>query len=461
VKAGVWKFPSVPERWRLLLGVVLAVASTAAAADTRRVDGVRFHDGPEYTRVVLDVSGPVKYQLFTLDNPKRVVIDLQDTRPKSGFNPGATGPGSERVHGVRAAQRGADYRIVLEVAAQFRPESFALDPVAPYGHRLVVDLHGAGSVGGSGARTPAPDRAAPPPAPRPDNRDVVIAIDPGHGGEDPGAIGPDRIREKDVVLNISRRLARHINDTPGFRAVLVRDGDYYVALRDRVRIARNHRADLFVSVHADAFKSPHPSGASVYALSDRGATSEAARWLAEKENRSDLIGGVGDVSLGDKDDMLAHVLLDLSMDANRSASIELGSRVLRQLSTVTSLHKKRVEQAGFVVLKAPDIPSILVETGYISNPNEARRLNTADHQERVARALAAAIRDHMEANAPPGTLVATRREQGGERRHTITNGDTLSQIAARYGITTRRLREVNGLNSDVIRIGQTLVIPAS
>jgi N-acetylmuramoyl-L-alanine amidase len=450
----VWKYPSVADFRRLILVVALAVAATAAAADTRRVDAVRVHDGPESTRVVLDVSGPVKYQLFTLDNPKRVVIDLQNARPNQGFNPKIGPSESERVQGVRAAQRGADYRIVLEVAAQFRPESFALDPVAPHGHRLVIDLHGASSG-------PAPAAAAPPSTPRPNNRDVVIAIDPGHGGEDPGAIGPDRIREKDVVLNISRRLAKHINDTPGFRAVLVRDGDYYVALRDRVRIARNHRADLFVSVHADAFKSPNPSGASVYALSDRGATSEAARWLAERENRSDLIGGVGDVRLGDKDDMLAHVLLDLSMDANRSSSIELGSRVLRQLSTVTSLHKKRVEQAGFVVLKAPDIPSILVETGYISNPSEARRLNTADHQERIARALAAAIRDHMQANAPPGTLVAARREQGDERRHTITNGDTLSQIAARYGITTSRLREANGLSNDVIRIGQTLVIPAS
>jgi N-acetylmuramoyl-L-alanine amidase len=265
------------------------------------------------------------------------------------------------------------------------------------------------------------------------------------------------------VLQISRRLAKRINDMPGYRAVLVRDGDYYVALRDRVRFARDQRADLFVSVHADAFKSPHPSGASVYTLSDRGATSETARWLAEKENRSDLIGGVGDVSLGDKDDMLAHVLLDLSMDANRSASIELGARVLGQLGNVTKLHKNRVEQAGFVVLKAPDMPSILVETGYISNPTEARRLNTAEHQERIATAVAAAIRSHMDLHAPPGTLIAARRDQrGGDgQRYTITNGDTLSHIAARFGISARRLREANGLNSDVIRVGQTLVIPTS
>jgi N-acetylmuramoyl-L-alanine amidase len=446
-------FWSVLRPARLLLAGALAALSmaVAVAADSRRVEGVRVHEGPDYTRVVFDVSGPVQYQLFTLDNPNRVVIDVRNARADSGFDPNVQVSGTARVRAVRVAPRGADYRVVLEVASQLRPESFALDPVPPYGHRLVVDLHGAGG----------PSRAAPKPAPRSDDRDVVIAIDPGHGGEDPGALGPDRIREKDVVLNISRRLAKHINAMPGYRAVLVRDGDYYVALRDRVRFARDQRADLFVSVHADAFKSPHPAGASVYTLSDRGASSETARWLAEKENRSDLIGGVGDVSLGDKDDMLAHVLLDLSMDANRSASIELGARVLGQLASVTSLHKNRVEQAGFVVLKAPDIPSILVETGYISNPAEARRLNTADYQERLARALASAIGAHMEHHAPPGTLVAARRDQGGPRRHTITNGDTLSQIAARYGTTARRLREANGLNSDVIRIGQTLVIPAS
>jgi N-acetylmuramoyl-L-alanine amidase len=197
----------------------------------------------------------------------------------------------------------------------------------------------------------------------------------------------------------------------------------------------------------------------VYTLSDRGATSETARWLAEKENRSDLIGGVGAVSLGDKDDVLAHVLLDLSMDANRSASIEAAASLVRALGGVTRLHKRTVEQAGFAVLKAPDVPSVLVETGYISNPAEARRLNQADHQENIARALAGGIRNYMEDNAPIGTLIAWRREQG-DRRHTIERGDTLSGIAVRYGTSTQRIREVNGLRNDTIRVGQTIVIPA-
>lgn len=407
------------------------------------------HEAPDYTRVVFDTSGPVEFELFTLENPRRVVIDLKDTRARPGFDPALSNAGGVRVTAVRAAPRGDEYRVVLDLARPVEPRSFALAPVAPYGHRLVVDLYAAG-----------PARAVPQ-VPLPDEkRDVVIAVDPGHGGEDPGAIGPSRIREKDVVLSISRRLAARIDAMPGFKAVLVRDGDYYVALRDRIRIARDQRADLFVSVHADAFKSASVAGASVYTLSDRGATSETARWLAEKENRSDLIGGVGDVSLGDKDDVLAHVLLDLAMEANRSASFDAGARVLTHLGSVADLHKRRVEQAGFVVLKAPDVPSILIETGYISNPDEARRLNTASHQEQLAAALASGVRQFMEGHAPPGTLLAWRRDQGNVR-YTIVTGDTLSEIAARYGTSTRRLREANGLRGDVIRVGQTIVIPAS
>jgi N-acetylmuramoyl-L-alanine amidase len=259
---------------------------------------------------------------------------------------------------------------------------------------------------------------------------------------------------------------------PGYKAVLVRTGDYYIPLRQRVNIARQQRADLFVSIHADAFRNPRVTGGSVYTLSDRGASSENARWLAEKENRSDLIGGVGDVSLDDKDDMLAHVLLDLSMSANRSASIEAGQYVLAQLQAVGRLHKRRVEQAGFAVLKSPDIPSILVETGFISNPEEARRLNTTGHQDRLVDAISRGIRNYMEANAPPGTLIAARQRGGsaaparavagsaGDVRYTISRGDTLSGIASRYGTSASRIRAANGLRSDTIRVGQTIVIPA-
>jgi N-acetylmuramoyl-L-alanine amidase len=437
----------------LFIASLLVVGALAGPAEARRLDGVRMHDAPNYTRVVFDTSDAVEYQLFTLSNPDRVVVDLKNVRPKSGFTAAGSTRGQTRVRNVRTSVRDRDFRVVLDLAAPARPQGFRLEPVAPHGHRLVIDLYGAPT--GAGPR-PAP----PPPPPKPDGeRSVVIAIDAGHGGEDPGAIGPGRIMEKHVTLSISRKLADRLNQTPGYRAVLIRSGDYYIPLRQRVRLARDQRADLFVSIHADAGRNPKVTGGSVYTLSDRGATSENARWLAEKENRSDLIGGVGDVPLGDKDDMLAHVLLDLSMNANRSASIEAAQFVLAQLGTVGRLHKTRVEQAAFAVLRSPDIPSMLVETGFISNPEEARLLNTASHQDRVVDAVARGVRNYMEANPPPGTLIAARGGAGSEIRYTIARGDTLSGIASRHGTSTSRIRAANGLRSDVIRVGQTIVIP--
>jgi N-acetylmuramoyl-L-alanine amidase len=446
---------------------LLVLLLCAWSAEARRLEGVRMHDAPTYTRVVFDTSEVVQYELFTLSNPERVVVDLKNVAPKPGFSTAGSTQGQTRVQGLRTAVRGADYRVVLDVSGPVRPKGFMLEPVAPHGHRLVIDLHGA-----EPQRAARPEQPVAPPAPAGQRR-VLIAIDAGHGGEDPGAIGPGRIYEKHVTLGISRKLAARINQMPGYRAELVRTGDYYIPLRQRVSIARDKRADMFVSIHADAFHNPRVTGGSVYTLSDRGASSENARWLAEKENRSDLIGGVGDVPLGDKDDMLAHVLLDLSMSANRSASIEAGQYVLAQLRGVGRLHKPRVEQAGFAVLKSPDIPSILVETGFISNPEEARRLNTDSHQDRLVDAISRGIRNYMEANAPPGTLIAARQTGGGsggrtvtllaggsDVRYTIARGDTLSGIASRYGIPTSRIRAANGLRSDVIKVGQTIVIPA-
>ena len=408
------------------------------------------HEAPEYTRVVFDTSGPMKYDLFTLSNPSRVVIDLENASLAPGFDPGMAALGRQRVKGMRAAPRGNGYRLVLDVTGKLSPKGFVLAPVPPYGHRLVVDLY-----------SDSADSAAPVPIAQPaGRRDVVIAIDAGHGGDDPGALGVDRIREKHIVLSLAKRLATRFNDASGYRAVLVRKADYYVSLRRRMQIARAERADLFISIHADAFKSASVNGVSVYTLSDRGASSETARWLAEKENSSDLIGGVGDVSLDDKDDLLAHVLLDLSMDANRLASIEAGAAVLGKLGRVARLHKKRVEQAGFVVLKSPDIPSVLIETGYISNPAEARQLNRADYQRRIVGAIYAGLRLYFESSPPAGTLLAYRREQG-DVSYTIESGDTLSGIAARYGTSAESIRRANGLSTDRIRIGQVILIPTN
>ncbi|MEZ5553581.1 MAG: N-acetylmuramoyl-L-alanine amidase [Pseudomonadales bacterium] len=428
---------------------LIALAALPAHTQTRELESVRMHEAPDYTRVVFDISAAVQYEMFTLDNPRRVVIDLSDTRAAPGFDGNLAGESQDRVKQLRGSPRGTGYRVVLDLNMALQPKSFTLDPVAPYGHRLVLDLYQSGVAREEQKVVPKPDG----------RRDVVIAIDAGHGGEDPGAIGPDGIREKDVVMKIADRLKRKVDAAEGFQAVLVRRGDYYLAHRERMAVARRARADLFISIHADAFKSRDVSGASVFVLSDHGATSESARWLAEKENASDLIGGVGNVSLDDKDDLVRKVIMDLSMDANRASSIEVGEAIVGQLGEIGRLHKKRVEQAGFLVLKSPDIPSVLVETGFISNPPEARRLNSSAYQEKVAHALFVGLRDYLALRAPEGTLVAWRREQG-DQRHTVGRGDTLSGIAVRYGTSARRIKEVNGMHSDVIRLGQVITIPA-
>ena len=422
----------------------MAVTLPAGAAVVERV---RMHEAPEHTRVVFESTGPVIYKVFKLSDPDRVVVDLNASLA-DGLDIGKAARGHKRIASVRTAPRGGGRRVVLDMAGDFEPKHFTLDPVSPYGHRLVVDLFEEG-------------RAEPPSPPvqsRASKRDVIIAVDAGHGGEDPGAVGAHGLYEKTVVLQMSRKLASLFNDTPGYRAVLVRKGDYYIPLRRRVEIARRERADMFISVHADAFKSPAASGASVYALSQRGASSETARWLAEKENRSDLIGGVGNVSLDDKDDVLAQVLLDLSMDANLAASLEVGETVLKKLGGVTKLHSRKVGQAGFAVLKSPDIPSLLVETGYISNPREARRLSQADHQHKLVRAIHAGVTEYMRNSPPAGTLLAAQQASG-ELRYVVERGDTLSEIAERHGTSMARIQRANGMRGDRIRVGQVIVIP--
>jgi N-acetylmuramoyl-L-alanine amidase len=435
-----------------VLCLAVAVAgpwTTEATAAGLTLKGVRMHEAPDYTRVVFDITGAASYDLFMLDNPRRVVVDLSNTEAADSFDPDLVALGRKRVKGVRGSVRDSGYRLVLDVVGTLEPRSFTLDPVPPYGHRLVVDLYS------------TVKSAKPTIVPKPEGkRDVVVAVDAGHGGEDPGASGPGGIREKNVVMKIAQRLKKKLDAADGYRAVMVRTGDYYLVHRKRTELAREAGAHLFVSIHADAFKSPGVDGASVYTLSDRGATSETARWLAASENSSDLIGaGVEEVVSGEQEDYLLKAILEVSMDANRSASIEVGERVLEQIDGVTKLHKKRVEQAGFLVLKSPDVPSILVETGFISNPAEARRLNSSGFQEQVAAALYTGIRNYMEGRAPEGTLIAWRRERGGQN-YVIARGDTLSGIAVRHGTSTRRIKEANGMASDRIKVGQVITIPA-
>ncbi len=421
-----------------------------SAAD---VGNVRVWLAPDNTRLVLDLSGPVEHALFPLDNPPRIVIDVPDSRMKADLSQlKLEGSPLRRVRsGVR---NGDDLRIVLELNRKVQPRSFALKPNDQYGHRLVVDL--AETALKASKKTA---RAKSPPAGG--MRDVVIAIDAGHGGEDPGALGPGGVREKDVVMAIAHELHTLLEKEKGFKPVLVRNGDYYVELRKRTRLARRHSADLFVSIHADAFRDKRAHGASVWALSERGASSEMGRWLADTENNTDLIGGVGTLKLEDKDDLLAEVLLDMSMTASLSDSLVIADHVLTNMGRFARLHKNRVEQAGFVVLKSPDIPSILVETGFISNPREAQLLRSRKYQKKLARAMFDGIKLHFTRKPPAMTYLAWKKNGGKAAisRYKVSRGDSLSVIAQRNGISLQQLREMNRLTSDKIRIGQVLEIP--
>ncbi len=426
---------------RFLSAVFLLALVTVSQAAPVRVEKLRMWQAPDETRLVFDISAPVEHSVFTLGAPDRVVIDLQ----KASLSRPLTQPEStdEVLSEIRSAVRpNGDLRIVLDLKTRVRPKSFLLKPNRSYGHRLVLDLHK-----GQGKAVP---RKASALNGHGRSRKIVVAIDAGHGGEDPGAMGRRRTREKDVVFAIAKELERLMRREPGMQPVMVRTGDYYVRLRKRIEIARAHRADLLVSIHADAFRDRRVKGSSVYVLSQHGASSEAARWLAERENSADLIGGV---SLDDKDDLLASVLLDLSQTATIEASLDVGDKVLKGLRQLGRTHKTKVQQAGFAVLKSPDIPSILVETAFISNPQEEKRLRDPRHQRRLARAILRGIRAYFREHAPPGTLMAARE-------HVIQRGDTLSEIAMRYGVTTKALQLTNHIeNSDRLRVGQILQIP--
>ena len=410
------------------------------------VDAVRSWPAPDHTRVVLDLSASASFTSLTLKNPDRFVVDLGKSQLKTPLSsvPLEGTPILKIRSGVR---KGTDLRLVFDLVGEVRTEIFALPPNESKGHRVVIDLFDDEVIDASEPVLTVDSFEA--------RRDIVIAIDPGHGGEDPGASGPGGLREKTVVLQIARRLESQLAAIPGFKPVLVRTGDYYVSLKNRRDRARASQADLFVSIHADAFIQKSANGASVYALSNSGTTSDAAKYLADSENSADLIGGV---ELSEIDPNLALTLTDMSMDGNLDTSRQLGALILEQIGGVARLHKKKVEAAGFAVLRSPDVPSLLIETGFISNPGEAARLATPAYQDKLARAIRRGIQSWFARQPPPGTLLAWQREQGG-REVTISEGDTLSEIAEQFGVSVASIKENNGLNRDVIFVGQTLVIP--
>jgi N-acetylmuramoyl-L-alanine amidase len=441
-----WHWLALLALWLLALLPALLAWNTAFAATT--VSAVRVWPAADYTRLTLEASAPVQYKFFTIKNPERLVLDLEgvELTPALEKLAGQVSGADPYIKLVRVGRfKPGVVRLVLDMKAEVKPSVFTLQPVGEYGHRLVLDLYPAQSldplmallqvpdarIAAAGGPAAEPGKTGPEqatagmeeamlaaiaPAPKPAEekparnenarnnkaggeftRLIIVAIDAGHGGEDPGAHGGGGAREKDVTLAIARRVKQRVDEEPNMRGVLIRDGDYFIPLHGRVVKARKVSADLFVSIHADAFVKPDARGSSVFALSERGATSAAARWLAKKENDADLIGGV---NLDVKDPYLAQTLLDLSQTATINDSLKLGKAVLSELGGINTLHKGAVEQAGFAVLKSPDIPSILVETAFISNPGEERRLTDDDYQDKMAGAIVSGIRGYF-ANNPP------------------------------------------------------------
>ena len=428
---------------RPVIAVLLLLISLQSFA--AEVSGFRVWADPAKTRAVLDLDKKTSYKLFTLQNPHRVVVDLQGSFIDIPLDLDEEHAGV--ITSVRYGQPDKDtLRVVFDLTESVGLKSFLLDPTGQYNHRLVIDLYPKSDQQNTSMVKHVVNISKP-------NRNVVIAIDAGHGGEDPGAIGKNRTREKTVVLQIARELKKTIDSEPGMQAVLTRDGDYYIPLRGRYEKARKARADLFVSIHADAFKKRSVKGSSVFVLSPRGASSEFARLLADSENASDLVGGV---TLNDKDDMLASVLLDLSQSATREASNKVAGNILASLKRNTTTHKPHVGRANFMVLKSPDVPSVLVETAFISNPGEEKRLTQKDFQQRMARAITRGVRDYFYTSPPPGTWIAANREGA---RHIVARGDTLGGIASRYSVSLSSLRTANKINGDMLHVGKELIIP--
>ncbi|MFV2030854.1 MAG: N-acetylmuramoyl-L-alanine amidase [Gammaproteobacteria bacterium] len=367
-----------------IASTLLATYKNGLAASPTALTGIRISaTSGDHTRVVFDLSRSIEHNLFTLTNPNRVVIDLRDTRASNALD--TSTQTTNLMKGIRSAARDSgELRVVLDLNSKVRPRSFLLKPDGVSGYRLVVDIY-ATNLGPTPIVTSQQKR-------RKLKKEMIIAIDPGHGGRDPGAIGRKGTREKDVTLAVAKKIKILVNKTPGFRAVLTRERDQFVVLRNRVKKARDNQADLFLSLHADSYLSPRARGASVYVLSLDGASSEAARLIAEKENASDLIGGI---SLDDKDDLIASVLLDLSQTATIQDSLELGSKVLKQMGKLSRLNNRAVQQAEFAVLKAPDMPSILVETAFISNPREEKNLRSSKYQQKMAKAIFNGIKAHV------------------------------------------------------------------
>lgn len=435
-------------RWLVGLGVFASLwlaAPLEAWAEQAKIERIHAVEEESRLRIIFDLDNVPEHEIFTLPNPNRVVIDFQQTELATQRL-----PSSQLLRDVRSGvQKNGELRLVLDVRQQVKTRSFLIGRGGEHGHQLLLDLTPAGAAALKGSR----ERLQPVQsvAERSKNR-ALIAIDAGHGGVDPGAIGASGTYEKNVVLAVARKLRDLIEQAPNLEPLMIRDGDYYMALRDRTRKARRHEADLFLSLHADGAENPNVKGASVYALSVDGATSARARMLAQRENSADFLGGV---SLEDKDKNLRTVLVDLTRGATIETSLEVGDYMLRELDRHADLLRSRVDQAGFVVLKSVDMPSLLIELGFMTNAEEERRLKDPSYQDSLAEGILSAVRDY----ANNYILPEMRRAQGGSMEYTVQRGDSLSQIARKYQVSTDAIKRANNLSGDRIYAGNTLVIP--
>ncbi|MCL9776361.1 LysM peptidoglycan-binding domain-containing protein [Vibrio methylphosphonaticus] len=444
-----------------MLAIVILFPTLAWA---NSLEGIRVWPSPDETRVVIDLKSKADFSYFSLSGPSRIVVDLSNTTLNTKLPLNVTdSPVLSKVRKSSPPKKGT-YRLVFELKQASTPQLFTLNPTpgGQYGHRLVIDLpHGKAAqakpvaVASSSSKTAVSRDASQLRG----TADIVVAIDAGHGGEDPGSIGPTNKYEKHVTLSVSKKLAAQIDAIPGMRAVLTRRGDYFVNLNKRSDIARKNKAHLLVSIHADAFRTPQPRGASVFVLNTRRANTEIARWVENHEQQSELLGGAGEaLAKNSNDKNVSQTLLDLQFSHSQKEGYKVATKILKEMGKVAHLHKKEPVNASLAVLKSPDIPSVLVETGFISNPSEERLLTTRSHQDKLARALATALVQYFEANPPEGTLFANKGQQ---RKHTVKRGESLSVIAQQYGSSVSSIKSANKLKSNGLAVGQVLTIPGN
>lgn len=443
----------------LLLLTVMTTLSGFARANV--LQGVRVWPSPDDTRVVVDLESEVQYSYFTLANPHRLVVDLKKTSLKARLPVKVTD--SKILTQIRKStppEQGT-YRLVFEMKSRVVPELFKLSPTpgGQYGHRLVIDLPHSPEPAVEASKDKAKVPVSRDVTQLKGNADIIIAIDAGHGGEDPGSIGPTKKYEKHATLSITRKIAEQINQVDGMKAVLTRSGDYFVNLNKRSSIARKNKAHMLVSIHADSFRTPQPRGGSVFVLNTRRANSEIARWVEDHEAQSELLGGAGEVlAKNTRDKNISQTLLDLQFSNSQKEGYKVATNILAEMGKVTRLHKKEPVNASLAVLKSPDIPSVLVETGFISNPTEEQLLFQRSHQDKLARALTKALIKYFEDNPPEGTRFAQRKSL---QKHKVERGESLSVIAQRYKVTTGAIMQLNHLKNSALAIGQLLMIPTA